>query len=127
MDITPLIPEGRKVIESYGANRFQVSQETYTGSIIVTPHQVLSWDVKDFSEVTPESFAELTAPETRPEIVLIGCGSRMQLVPSEVRIHLKTFGIAVEPMDTGAACRTYNVLLGEGRRVAAALVALSER
>jgi len=56
------------------------------------------------------------------EILLLGCGRRMAMVPSALRARLKAAGIVVDAMDTGAACRTYSVLLAEGRRVAAALL-----
>jgi uncharacterized protein len=58
------------------------------------------------------------------ELLLLGCGPRMALIPSTLRAALRAKGIVLEPMDTGAACRTYNVLAAEGRKVAAALIAV---
>ena len=57
------------------------------------------------------------------DLLLLGCGARMAMVPAGVRQHLRAAGVVVESMDTGAACRTYNVLMADGRRVAAALIA----
>ena len=60
--------------------------------------------------------------EQATEILLIGCGPRMQMLPPGLRQALKAIGVVAEPMDTGAACRTYDILISEGRRVAAALL-----
>jgi len=56
------------------------------------------------------------------EVLLIGCGPRMVLLPSALRRQIREAGIGMDAMDTGAACRTYNVLISEGRRAAAALI-----
>ena len=76
--------------------------------------------------VTSESLAEVTAAGRagEVEILLLGCGPRMAPVPRPLRETLRAAGIVIEAMDTGAACRTYNVLMSEGRRVAAALIAV---
>ena len=69
--------------------------------------------------------APLFGPDTvRPEILLVGCGARTESMPVPVREHFKAQRIALEAMDTGAACRTYNVLIAESRLVAAALIAV---
>ena len=88
------------------------------------PEQTSAWVVTDISKLTFESFAAVTGAEPPVEILLLGCGVRAAAVPAAVRARLKEHGIVVEPMDTGAACRTYNVLIAEGRRVAAALIAV---
>ena len=71
--------------------------------------------------MTAEHFAEILA-DNDVELVLLGCGVKMALPPKALKQALKDKGIALEPMDTGAACRTYNVLLADGRRLAAALL-----
>lgn len=88
------------------------------------PEQTSAWAVTDISKLTFESLAAVTGAEPPVEILLLGCGVRAVPVPAAVRARLKEHGIVVEPMDTGAACRTYNVLIAEGRRVAAALIAV---
>ncbi len=70
------------------------------------------------------SLEPIRAAEPAVEILMLGCGGRFAMVPAELRQALRAEGIALEAMDTGAACRTYNVLLAEDRRVAAALIAL---
>jgi uncharacterized protein len=122
MDITPLIPGGRQVIDSYGSGRFKVSQEPYTSSILVTPDWTKPWLVQSFDDISINSLAPILAEEA--EILIIGAGERMQLMASLLRQEFREAKIAVDIMDTGAACRTYNLLMGDGRRVAAALLAL---
>lgn len=122
MDITPLIPGGRQVIDSYGSGRFQVSQQEYTTSILVTESWTKPWVVQGFHEITLDSLAPVLTAEV--EVLLIGAGERMQLLPPTLRQNFRNAGIAVDIMDTGAACRTYNLLMGDGRRVAGALLAL---
>jgi uncharacterized protein len=122
MDVTPLIPAGRQVIEGYGDLGFTVSGHRWSGSVLVLPERTRAWPVAALAEMTLESLAELTA--ARPDILLLGCGRQMGIVPRELRAALRAAGTVIEPMDTGAACRTYNVLLAEDRRVAAALIAV---
>lgn len=121
MDVTPLIPADRQVIDSYGARSFHVSGAAYDGAILVFPDRTLPWPVAAFAEVTPDSLRPVIA-HGGIEILLLGCGRRMQPVPPRLRQELRAAGIIVDAMDTGAACRTYNILLAEERRVAAALL-----
>lgn len=121
MDVTPLIPAGRQVIESYGTAGFHVSGTAYAGSILVFADSALAWPVASLSEATIERFAPvLTRGDI--EILLLGCGRRMGQVPADLRRALRAGGVVLDTMDTGAACRTYNILLAEERRVAAALI-----
>ncbi len=121
MDVTPLIPADRQIIDSYGARGFHVSGAAYDGAILVFPDTTLGWAVTGLAEVTIESLAPVVA-HGGVEILLLGCGRRMQPVSSRLRQELRESGIVVDAMDTGAACRTYNILLAEERRVAAALL-----
>lgn len=123
MDITPLIPAGRQVIEGYSASGFRVSGALYAGSILVFVDRTELWPVGTLAEATLERFAPVMT-RGDVEILLLGCGPRMGMVPAALRQGLRAKGIVVDAMDTGAACRTYNVLLAEERRVAAALIAL---
>lgn len=124
MDITPVVPKDLQVIDSYGAGMFRISGVPHTGSLLVLPERTLSWHATAVVSLTVADFEPLTRADPPIDILLLGCGSRMELVPGALRMALRNHGIGIEPMDTGAACRTYNVLLGEGRRVAAALIAL---
>jgi len=92
--------------------------------VIVLPEATLAWPVDDPSKVTVESLTPVFDAEPPVEILLFGGGRR--LVPADPAIaeRFREAGIAIEPMDTGAACRTHSVLAAEERRVAAALIAV---
>ncbi len=122
MDVMPLIPADRQVIDGYGDGQFCVRGTWLHGPLIVFPERTQAWDVPDFAGLAVESFAPILEADPPVEILLLGCGPRNQLVPRALRDGLRARGIVVDGMDTGAACRTYNVLLAEGRRVAAALL-----
>ncbi|MFQ5776345.1 MAG: Mth938-like domain-containing protein [Kiloniellaceae bacterium] len=124
MDITPAIPAGRQVVESYGAGRFRVSGQVYEGSVVVFPERTAPWSVSRIEDLTLDSLQPLLEAAGDPEILLLGCGPRLSQVAPDLRQALRARGVVVEAMDTGAACRTYNVLMSEARRVAAALIAV---
>lgn len=124
MDITPLIAEGTNIIQGYGDGGFKVNGESLKGNLIILPSKVYSWDISDISMIDMKSLEVLTTQEVAIDILLVGCGNRMVLLPFELRQALKQNGIVADAMDTGAACRTYNVLLAEGRNVAAAVMAV---
>ena len=116
MDITPLIPEDRLIIEGYGAGGFRVSGERYEGSILLTPAQVLSWQVESFQVFDIESLAPLKGLGDLSGIILLGCGRSGQFIAPSLRQEIRdVYGLVVEAMDSGAACRTYNVLMSEDR------------
>ncbi len=121
MELTPVTPSGRQIIESYGPRGFRVTGVAYARSILVFPDATLDWEVAGIEGVTAETLQPVIE-RGETEILLLGCGARMARVPAALRQALKLAGISLEPMDTGAACRTYNVLLAEDRRVAAALL-----
>jgi uncharacterized protein len=121
MEVTPVIPSGRQVIESYGPHGFRVTGIAYARPILVFPDATLNWNVAGIDTVTIETLRPVIE-RGGIEILLLGCGARMAPVPAALRQALKAAGVGIEPMDTGAACRTYNVLLAEDRRVAAALL-----
>ena len=118
MELTQIAPLGRQIIERYGASGFRISGTVHLGPVLVFPDRTLSWVD---AALTSESLAPIVE-HGGIEILLLGLGRRMAPVAAELRSWLRQAGIAVEPMDTGAACRTYNVLLGEERRIAAALL-----
>ena len=123
--MTPAIPVGRQVIESYGGGGFEVSGTAYRGSILVLPERTLDWAVAEIEQLTFESLAPVLAEAGAFNLLLVGCGPRLAFLSPELRREVRATGPVLEPMDTGAACRTYNVLMAEGRHVAAALIAVS--
>lgn len=125
LDITPLVPAGRQMIEAYGDGGFVIAGTRYAGSVIVLPERTLAWAAVVAADVTEIALAPLFEASLPAEILVIGCGPRFAPAPAALRPAIKARGVALEWMDTGAACRTFNVLLAEGRPVAAALIAVS--
>ena len=123
-DITPAVPAGRQLIQGYGGGSFRIAGNAHTGSVIILPETTVSWDVRSYEEISAASFDAVTGVADSVEVLLIGCGPRMDMPRPDIRDYLKDFGIVPEWMDTGAACRTFNVLLSEDRAVAAALIAV---
>lgn len=123
MDVTPLIPEGRQIIQRYGADGIKVSGKIYDGAVLVFPEMTLDWSAaKSFADLSIDTFAQLSERSDDIDVVLLGTGNKGEFFPPKLRQLLKDKGLSVDAMDTGAACRTYNVLMAEGRRVIAALL-----
>lgn len=119
-------PATPQVIQGYGNGGFTVSGQHYDGAVVVLRGRTAPWSPPDeLSRLAMADFAAVTDPAADVDIVLLGCGKRAVLLNGETRAALKTAGVTVECMDTGAACRTFNLLQMEGRRVAAMLVATS--
>lgn len=115
---------GLQLVQSYGDGGFRVSGKRYEGSILILPDRTESWAVESMAGLSLTSLTPIIEAEPPVEFLIIGCGATFALAPVTLREVLTAKKIGVESMDTGAACRTYNVLAGEGRRVGAALVAL---
>ena len=124
MDVTPLIPAGRQVVESYGDGQFRVTGVRHLGSVLVQRDRTDPWVIDSMTQLSVASLAPLFERPGWVEVLLLGCGPRIIQPGPAIRAELKALGVVIEPMDTGAACRTYNVLLSEDRRVAAALFAI---
>jgi uncharacterized protein len=118
MELTQIVQAGRQVIERYAASGFRVSGTIFLGPVLVFPDHTLEWID---AAVSIEGLAPVIA-HGAVELLLLGLGRRTTPVAAGLRAHLKVRGIALETMDTGAACRTYNLLIAEDRRVAAALL-----
>lgn len=122
-DITPLIGADRKIIQGYGPGFIRVSGEVYQSPIIVFPDKVEAWDFTgDPAVLKPGDFSSFLDITQDAEVVLLGCGAGSPFVAPAVRAAFSAKGMVLEAMDTGAACRTYNVLMTEGRLVAALLL-----
>ena len=124
MEVTPIVAAGRQVIEAYRPGRFRISGIDHDTSVIVTPERTLPWTGVEIARLGIADFAAVIAADPPVDVLLIGCGKLMAPLPRAVRDGLREAGIGADAMDTGAACRTYNVLMSEDRRVAAALIAL---
>lgn len=124
LDITPQIPSGRSLIQSYGSHRFRISNHYHDGSVIVFPEQVESWSATTIDEITLDSLEPVLKRKDDVDMLLIGCGESFVLPPKGLKMALKEQGIVLEWMDSRAACRTFNVLLSEERLAAAAILAI---
>lgn len=108
-------------IRSYKPGSIQVNEKTFTQSIIIAPDKLIEgWFPQTITELTAESLSLII--QLKPDVLLIGTGSTMHFLAAEVYGDLINAGIGVEIMDTSAACRTYNALSSENRKVAAALI-----
>lgn len=127
-DITPPLPAERQLIQSYGGGGFRIAGVDYAGSVLVEAELTRAWSVSDASSIDVVSLEPLTARTlsipTGNALILVGTGSSIVPVSAALRVELRKHGFSVEIMDTGAACRTFNVLLAEERAVAAALIAV---
>ncbi len=117
-------PDAVQAIESYGEGGFRVSGVVHTGSVMVLPQRTIAWPVATVADLTIDSLSPLMEHDPPIEILLLGCGQAMSYLGTEVREAMREHGIAVDSMTTAAACRTYNLLLGDDRAVAAALIAV---
>ncbi len=125
MEIIPAATQGLQVIQSYGDGGFTISNIRHTGSVLVFPERTLAWRPTDFAALTAEALSPLSQAPEPLELVLIGAGADLGILPDELNQLLRGAGLGIEVMNTGAACRTFNVLLSEQRHVAAALIAVA--
>lgn len=123
MEITPVEPGARLIVEGYGVGCFKVAGGEVTGSMLIQAHRFEPWPATDPSAIEA-ALPPLLALEGSVDLLLIGTGARLEPVGRALRQALREAGIGAEIMSTPAACRTYNVLIAEDRRVAAALVAM---
>lgn len=123
VEAIPLVPRGRQqVIQSYGGGGFTVAGQRYRGDVLVFPERTVAWS--GAADPSLESLVAVTGAGADISLLLLGLGANGGLGSPALRTALKKWGIAVEAMTTAAACRTFNVLLAEERRVAAALLAI---
>ena len=111
---------GQQVFTGYGAGYVTVNNVRYERSVVVSPQSVSPWPVGAFDELTAADFAFIAALE--PEIVIFGTGAVQRFPRPELARALAATRAGVEVMDSKAACRTYNILAAEGRKVAAAIL-----
>jgi uncharacterized protein len=113
-------PSGANAITAYGDDYVSVNGKRRDSSVIITAAEVREWSASDFAHLTADDFAELASLGV--EIVLLGTGTRQRFPHPRLTAPLSSAHIGLEVMDTKAACRTYNILVAEERRVALALL-----
>ena len=115
---------GRAPVEAYGNGGFRFADMSHRGSILCLPSGIYGWQPQNAASLAVKDFEKLIAEAAEVEILLVGTGTDLRPIAADLRAVLREHRIAVEPMSTGAAVRTFNVLLAEDRAVAAALVAV---
>lgn len=115
-EVTP----GDRRIDAYGAGGFRVGETRHEGAVLILPDLCIAWEVG--TEIDLASLASVIALAGEIDLLVIGVGAEVADIPPPTRAALDTAEIGVEIMTTGAACRTFNVLLSESRRVVAALL-----
>ncbi len=112
------------LVSAYGRGGFTIQGRRWQGAILILRDGVRSLPVSEAEGLSPEDLAPLFAADPPIDLLVLGGGARLVQPPSPLRAALRDAGIVVEPMDSGAAARTFNVLLLEARRVAAVLMPL---
>ena len=115
---------GRAPIDAYGRGGFRFASMSHKGSLIALPSGTWSWDVRDPGELTPESLARILIEPMGEDfsVLLLGTGAAHVAPSAAVRKAIAERGLTLDVMTTGAACRTYNIMLAEKRPVGAALM-----
>lgn len=112
--------EGRRLFSGYGPGYVAVNSVRYERNVLVTPEAVVEWPATGFEALTAADFGFIQ--EARPEILILGTGAKQCFLPPALARALARSGMGIEIMDTRAACRTYNILVAEGRKVIAAIL-----
>jgi uncharacterized protein len=115
-------PSQVQLIRSYGPGHFLIGERQWRSPVLVMPTRTVAWNLTRAEELALDNLAPVTQSVPPTELLVLGCGPRAVFVPPPLRSALKAAGLALEVVDTGSACRIYNVLLAESRRVAAALI-----
>lgn len=111
---------GQYQIQNYFPGKLIINNQVYEHSLIITQTELINWEPQKFQNLKPEDFDEIY--KLKPEIILLGTGEKQEFLPASLMQKLAAKKLSVEVMNTHAACRTFNVLVSEGRNVAAALI-----
>jgi len=116
---------GRPIIDSYGNGGFRFADMSHQGSLLFLPNGVFQWPVSQADRLSTRDFAPIYSQVKEIDLLLLGLGDVIMAPPETVRVACEASGVKIEAMTTGAAVRTYNILIAEQRPVAAALIAVS--
>jgi uncharacterized protein len=111
-------------IDAYGKGGFAFAGMSHRGSLLCLPDAIWAWDVTRPEQIDKHSLARVFAAANSIDTLVVGTGTDVWLAPSELRSALRALHVTLDTMQTGPAIRTYNIMMGERRRVAAALVAV---
>ncbi len=115
---------GRAPIDAYGNGGFRFADMSHRGSILMLPSGVYAWDVSEGDPLAVEKFYRVIDEAKDIEVLLVGTGKDIRPLPADLKAALRAVNVSSDPMSTGAAVRTYNVMLAESRAVAVALIAV---
>ena len=115
---------GRAPIDAYGDGGFRFAEMSHRGSLLFLPSGIYAWPVRDVATIQERDFDPVFKEPDEIGFLLLGTGPSQVFPDSDIREAFANRNLGLEVMDTGAACRTYNILLAEGRDVAAALIAV---
>jgi uncharacterized protein len=111
-------------IDAYGKGGFAFAEMSHRGSLLCLPDAIWAWPVTAPAEINRDSLTRVLAAANVIDTLVIGTGADVWLAPSSLREEFRKAGIVLDVMQTGPAIRTYNIMIGERRRVAAALIAV---
>jgi uncharacterized protein len=120
---TPHLPRSAP-IEAYGKGGFYFDEMSHQGSLLCLPDSIWSWPITDPKNIDQHALARVFAGANAIDTLIIGTGNEVWLPPSSLREALRRVRVVIDSMQTGPAVRTYNIMIGERRRVAAALIAV---
>jgi len=115
---------GRAPIDSYGNGGFRFADMSHRGSLLMLPSGIYGWDMVEGDPLTADYFQRVFEEAEGIEVILVGTGKDIRPLPAALKAKFKEYAISSDPMSTGAAIRTYNIMLAESRAVAAALIAV---
>jgi uncharacterized protein len=115
---------GRAAIDAYGRGGFSFAGMSHRGSILALPSGIWAWAPTSATEIDPASLARVIAEAGAIDLLFIGTGADIVVLPEQLRRSLRGAGVRFEALATAGAASSYNILLAEGRRVAAALIAV---
>jgi len=125
MKLHSTLTQQYQTVTAYDKDSVELNAIRYAYSLVVLPEVApAAWPVARFEDLTKEHFAQLEA--TKPDVVILGTGQKQRFVHPRLVAALTEKRIGVECMDSQAACRTYNILMAEGRKVALALIMETE-
>jgi uncharacterized protein len=115
---------GRYPFDAYGNGGFRFADMSHRGSVLALPSGIKAWPIASIVELTDETLDPIFAEGDALELLLLGTGADIAAIPGAFRTRFREAGIGLDVMQTGAAARTYNILLAENRKVGAALIAV---
>jgi uncharacterized protein len=122
-DDAPHLPRSAP-IEAYGKGGFAFADMSHRGSLLCLPDAIWAWDVTRPEQIDKYSLERVFAAANSIDTLIVGTGAGVWIAPAELRASLRAVRVVLDAMQTGPAIRTYNIMLGERRRVAAALIAV---